>query len=124
MRRPFAAAALLLGMHSSLYAQSLSQRFQELFTFGSCGRPLCLEVGGEHGPHFIPSVTQGEHDMLSFLGGSVANTLASLPFVAASSGVTFRLVDGQAVATSSSAGAIFAERAQTLGRGPCSQGST
>jgi hypothetical protein len=104
-------------MQSSLYAQSLSQRFRELFTFGSCGQPLCLEVGGEHGLHFIPSVTQGEHDLLAFLTGSVANTLASLPFVSATSGVTFRIVNGQAVATSLSAGAIFAERAQTLGRG-------
>jgi hypothetical protein len=117
MRRPFAVAALLVCMQSSLYAQTLSQRFRELFTFGSCGQPLCLEVGGEHGLHFIPSVTQGEHDLFAFLTGSVANTLASLPFVSATSGVTFRLVNGQMVATSSSAGAIFAERAQTLGRG-------
>jgi hypothetical protein len=95
----------------------LSDRFRELFTFGNCGQPLCLEVGGEHGLHFIPSVTQGEHDLFAFITGSIANTLAALPFVSATSGVTFRFVGGQAVATTSSAGAIFAERAQTLGRG-------
>jgi hypothetical protein len=118
MRRLYAMAALLL-MQGSVEAQSLSQRFSQLFTFGDCGQPLCLSVSvvGDHGQHFIPSVTQGEHDLLGFLSGSIASSLANLPFNSATSGVTFRFVDGAPVATSVSAGAIFAERAQTLGRG-------
>src|SRR5262245_41468224 len=117
MRRPFALAALLLCAQSTLHAQSIADKFRQLFTFGSCGQPLCLELGGEHGLHFIPSVTQGEHDMLGFLTGSIASSIASLPFPSATSGVTFRFEKAALVPTSISAGAVFAERAQTLGRG-------
>ncbi|MGH7467057.1 MAG: hypothetical protein ACRENP_03630 [Longimicrobiales bacterium] len=117
MRRPYALAALLLAMHGPLQAQSLSQRFSQLFTFGDCGQPLCLSVAGDHGLHYIPSVTQGEHDLLGFLSGSIATSLANLPFTSATSGATFRFVNGVPTATSTSAGAIFGERSQTLGRG-------
>jgi hypothetical protein len=119
MRRPLALAALLLAGHGSLQAQSLSQRFSQLFTFGNCGQPLCLsvDVAGSHGLHYIPSVTQGENDLLGFLSGSISTSLANLPFTSATSGVTFRFVNGVPTATSTSAGAIFAERAQPLGRG-------
>jgi len=97
--------------------QSLSDDFAHLFTFGDCGQPLCLETNQEHGLHYIPSITQGENDLLSFLTGSIATSLGNLPFTAASSGVTVRLVDGMPVANAVSGGPIFAERAQTLGRG-------
>jgi hypothetical protein len=121
MRRPYALAALLLAVHvhAPLAGQSLSQRFSQLFTFGDCGQPLCLSVNvaGTHGLHYIPSVTQGEHDLLGFLSGSIATSLSNLPFTSATSGVTFRFVNGVPTATSISAGAIFGERSQTLGRG-------
>ncbi|MGH7461038.1 MAG: hypothetical protein ACREMA_08415, partial [Longimicrobiales bacterium] len=119
MRCLLAMPVLLLALHGPLHAQSLSQQFSRLFTFGSCGRPLCLsvDVAGLHGEHFIPSVTQGENDLLSFFAGSIATSLSNLPFTAATSGVTFRIEKGVPTATSVSAGAIFAERSQTLGRG-------
>lgn len=111
-----AAAGLLSAGPAA--GQSLSERFSRLFTFGDCGQPLCLEVNSAaHGLHYIPSVTQGEHNMLSFLTGSIATSLGNLPFTAASSGVTFRFEGGIPVATSVSGGPIFAERSQTLGRG-------
>ena len=113
------AVALLLLTPSVSHAQTLSQRFGQLFTFGNCGEPLCLsvDVAGPHGLHFIPSVTQGENDLLGFLTGSISTSLANLPFTAATGATTFEFVDGAPVASTVSAGGIFGERAQTLGRG-------
>jgi hypothetical protein len=119
MRRLPALALLCLLFPSAAGAQSLSERFTELFTFGNCGQPLCLSVDivGDHGQHYIPAVTQGENDLLGFVAASIATSLSNLPFTAAAAGIAFEFVDGAPVATSVSAGAIFAERAQTLGRG-------
>jgi len=112
-------ATFLLAVQSPLTAQTLADRFGELFTFGSCGKPLCLSVEGDprHASHYLLSVTQGEHNMLSFVTGSIATSLGNLPFTSATSGVTFSFVGGAPVATSVSGGPIFAERSQTLGRG-------
>ncbi len=117
MRR-LAMTALLLSFASPAAGQNLASDFRQMFTFGDCGQPLCLVVNeAVHGMHFIPSVTQGQHDMLSFMTGSIATSLGNLPFTSATSGVTFSFVGGTPVATSVSGGPIFAERAQTLGRG-------
>jgi hypothetical protein len=119
MRRLLVVAGLIAILPGSSHGQSLSERFSQLFTFGNCGQPLCLSVTtvGEHGQHYIPAVTQGEHDLLAFITGSIATSLANLPFTAGTGGIAVRFVDGAPVATSVSAGSIFAERAQTLGRG-------
>jgi len=118
MRRRIIMAALAILMPGASSAQSLSARFSELFTFGDCGQPLCLSVNASaHGLHYIPAVTQGENNLLAFLTGSIGNSLGNLPFTSASSGVTFRFVDGVPVASSISPGPIFADRAQTLGQG-------
>jgi len=98
-------------------AQSLSDLITDLFTFGDCGQPLCLDVDNAHGEHFIPAFTQGNQTVLGFLTLSIGRSAANLPISATSSGSTFRIVDGLPVRTSTSAGPIFAERAQTLGRG-------
>jgi hypothetical protein len=118
MRRLALAAVGLVLLPGSINAQSLSERFSQLFTFGDCGQPLCLDVTNDHGSHYIPSVTQGENDLLAFLTGSIATSLGNLAFTSATSGVTFRIdATGVPVATSVSGGPIFAERSQTLGRG-------
>jgi hypothetical protein len=109
---------LLLLAAAPLEAQTLKQRFSQLFTFGDCGEPLCLTVNAAvHGDHYIPSVVQGENNLLAFLTGAIGQSVANLPFTAATSGVTFSFEGGAPVATSISPGPIFAERAQTLGRG-------
>ena len=111
-------AVLLLPVAGPLAAQTMSQRFQQLYTFGDCGQPLCLTVNSAvHGEHFVPSVTQGEHNMLAFVTGSIGASLASLPFTTGSGGATFHFENGAPVETSVSSGPIFAERAQTLGKG-------
>lgn len=119
MRRLLALATLCLLLPSAAHAQTLSERFTQLFTFGNCGQPLCLSVDivGDHGSHYIPAVTQGENDLLGFVAGAISTSLANLPFTAATGGLAFEFIDGAPVATSVSTGAIFAERAQTLGRG-------
>ena len=101
-------------------AQSLSSLINALFTYGDCGQPLCLVLSGPdsvHQSHFIPAVTQGSQSVLGFLSQSIGRTTANLPISATSSGVTFKIVDGLPVKTSTSAGPIFAERSQTLGKG-------
>jgi hypothetical protein len=89
----------------------------QLFTFGDCGAPLCLELADEHGNHFIPSVTQGNQTVLTFLTEAIGRSVASAPLSATSSGATFSLVGGLPVRTSTSPGPIFGERSQTLGKG-------
>jgi len=118
MRR-FTAALFILAVASAPAAgQSLKDEFGYLFTFGTCGEPLCLDVNAAvHGEHFNPGITQGQHNLLAFVEGSIATSLGNLPFTAASGGVTFRFDNGVPVATSVSAGPIYGERAQTLGRG-------
>jgi len=118
MRRLALAAIGSALLVSPLSAQTLSERFRQLFTFGDCGQPLCLELNQEHGLHFIPAVTQGENDMLAFVTASISTGLGNLPFTSATSGVTFRIDEnGVPVSTSVSGGPVFAERSQTLGRG-------
>ncbi len=110
------AAALLVP--SSAPAQTLSEQFGGLFTFGNCGEPLCLPVNaGVHGSHYIPGVVQGQNNLLSYLGTSISTTLGNLPVSAATSSEIFSFVNGVPVAEQGSAGPIFGERAQTLGQG-------
>jgi hypothetical protein len=108
---------LALGIPSGAPAQDLAGLITTLFTFGDCGQPLCLDVGTEHGDHFIPSVTQGNRTVIGFLTQSIGKSTANLPISATSSGTTFRIVGGLPVRSSTSAGPIYAERSQTLGRG-------
>lgn len=118
MRRTLAPLVFLLFAPPAVLGQTLKDEFSNLFTFGSCGEPLCLDVNSEvHGDHYIPSIVQGEANMLAFLTGAIGQSVANLPFAAASSGVIFTFQGGAPTATPISAGPIFAERATTLGRG-------
>lgn len=117
---PMVLVACSLMSAGNARAQSLSSLINELFTYGDCGQPLCLVLTGPdvvHQGHFIPAVTQGSRSVLGFLAQSIGRTTANLPISATSSGVTFKIVDGLPVKTSTSTGPIFAERSQTLGRG-------
>jgi hypothetical protein len=117
LRRALILAALVLSA-APLPAQTLRDDIRQLFTFGNCGQPLCLDgsqlVG--HGDHFIPAQAAGAGTIISFLTSSIGVAISNLPISAASSGVTYRFEGGVPVRTSSSGGPVFAERAQTLGR--------
>lgn len=117
---PLALVACALFAAPDAQAQDLNSLINDLFTYGDCGQPLCLVLSGAdsaHRGHFIPAVTQGSQSVLGFLTLSIGRSTANLPISATSSGATFKIVDGLPVKTSTSAGPIFAERSQTLGRG-------
>lgn len=95
-----------------------AQLASDLFTFGDCAEPLCLDLPGNiHGSHFIPALAQGNDAVIAFLTDAIGDATASVPLSATSSGATFSVVGGVPVRTSISSGPIFGERTQTLGRG-------
>jgi hypothetical protein len=122
MRRPLVALSLLAAFADSASGQGLRQKLElGLFSFGACGEPLCLPAlvtqGNLHGRHYIPSAEAGNAAIISFLGSSIGSNISNIPISATTSGVTYRFEGGAPVRTNVSAGPIFAERAQTLGRG-------
>jgi len=111
--------ALLLAAAQPLAGQSLREQIRtDLFTFGTCGQPLCLAGAlTGHGSHFIPATQSAAGDILDLLGNSLAASVSNTPVGATSSGVTYQFVGGLPVKTATSGGPIFGERAQTLGKG-------
>lgn len=113
-----ALLALLLTVGSPLSAQGLRSQVSELFRFGDCGEPLCLQVppGSRHGDHYIPSAVQGNSAVITFLADAIGSGVAGVPISSASGGATFEFKDGAPVRTTVSAGPIYGDRAPTLGR--------
>ena len=119
MRRltPFVALSLLA---SPLSAQTLKDKIVDLFKFGSsgCDNPVCLSVTTGHGNHYNPAVREGSDNLIGFLTNAIGISVANVPLSAASGGAIWgRSAQGLPVRTQTSSGPIFAERAQTLGRG-------
>lgn len=121
-RWPVIGVGLLVSMASTSMAQGpLRDRIRELFSFGACGRPLCLDnsvnATNGHGDHFVPDIIANNGAILGFLVDAIAANASNVPLSATTSGATYRFVGGLPVRTSTSLGPIFGERAQTLGRG-------
>ena len=99
----------------------LRDRFQQLFSFGNCGKPLCLDgsvsAANGHGEHFLPDVAAGNSTIIGFLSDAIGLNASNFPLSASGSGQTFKFVGGLPVKTSASFGPVFGERAQTVGRG-------
>lgn len=99
---------------------ALRDRIQELFSFGNCGNPLCLDgsvsAANGHGEHFLPGVAAGNSTIIGFITDAIAFNASNLPLSASGSGQTFKFVGGLPVKTSASFGPVFGERAQTLGK--------
>lgn len=119
MRRLVLSFLFLLPPATPLTAQSLREDLTNLFVFGSCGKPLCLDVDpAVHGSHFINSLQAGGANVLSFVTDAIGVTVANIPVSAATSGAVWgKSETGLPVRTATSAGPVFAERAQTLGKG-------
>jgi hypothetical protein len=107
-------------------AQSLRQRISDLFIFGAGQEPLFLAGSGDpnnpaslqaHGDHFIPSSSAENASLISVIGDALGSSIGNIPIGSTSGSETFQFVGGVPVRTSTSAGPIFAERAQTLGVG-------
>ncbi|MEO8333951.1 MAG: transporter [bacterium] len=106
--------------------QGLRSKISQLFIFGSGSDPLFLAGSGDpnnpaslraHGAHFIPSANAQNGSLIGFLIDAIGGSVANVPIGATSGSETFQFVNGVPVRTSTSAGPIFAERAQTMGRG-------
>jgi hypothetical protein len=111
-------AALTLSLATPLGAQSLRSQVSDLFRFGECGEALCLQVNAAvHGLHFAPSASAASGTLIDFFTDAIGSSVSNIPISSSSGGVTFTFRGAAPVKTSISAGPIFAERAQTLGRG-------
>ena len=121
MRRWSATVIGMLTVFSPpAHGQTLRQRFIELFTFGDCGASLCLGGSSQligHGDHFIPAATASGQAALDFVTNAVATNVTNVPVPSTSTATVFKFVNGLPVRTDISAGPIFGERGQTLGRG-------
>ena len=107
-------------------AQNLRQRISDLFIFGEGQEPLFLAGSGDpnnpialqaHGEHFIPSSSAENSALISTIGDALGASIGNIPIGSTSGSESFQFVGGVPVRTSTSAGPIFAERAQTLGKG-------
>ena len=127
IRRLLSFASLaLIALSSPANAQGLRDRISELFIFGSGQEPLFLAGSGDpnnpaslqaHGLHFVPASAAENASVIAFITDALGASVANIPIGSTSGGETFRFEGGVPVRTSTSAGPIFAERAQTLGRG-------
>ncbi len=126
MFRSLSRLLLLAGIPAaSLPAQQTSghlrDRLQDLFSFGACGKPLCLDnsvnATNGHGDHFLPDLAASNGALISFLNDAISSTASNFPLPASGSGITYKFEGGLPVRTSTSLGPIFGERAQTIGKG-------
>lgn len=120
------ACVAAFAIPSRANAQGLRDKISALFIFGPGQDPLFLAGSGDpnnpaslqvHGKHFIPSSNAENGSLISFITDALGSSIGSIPTGSTSGGETFRFEGGMPVKTSTSAGPIFAERAQTLGRG-------
>jgi len=126
MRRALLSLAIFFVAAPPLLAQGLREEFSQLFIFGEGQDPLFLGGTGDpnnpesvriHGNHFVPAAVASNGTVISFLTNSIGSNVSNVPVSATSGGTTFSFEGGIPVRTSASAGPIFGERAQTLGRG-------
>lgn len=117
MRRYLWSVVGLTLAATSLDAQGLRDKISELFIFTAGQQPLFLGGTGVHENHFITSARSENGTLISFIGSAISQNVANLPVSATSGGSTFQFEGGAPVRTSVSPGPVFAERAQTLGRG-------
>ena len=126
LRQLSLACIVSIAVSSPTSAQGLRDKISELFIFGPGQEPLFLAGSGDpnnpaalqaHGRHFVPASAAENASVISFITDALGASVANIPIGSTSGGETFRFEGGVPVRTSTSAGPIFAERAQTLGRG-------
>jgi len=121
-----ACVIFLMPLRAANAQGGLRDRISDLFIFGAGQSPLFLAGSGDpsnpislqaHGLHFIPSSSAENASLIAFITDALGASVANIPIGSTSGGETFRFEGGVPVRTSTSAGPIFAERAQTLGGG-------
>lgn len=125
--------AVLACLSSPVDAQGLRDQISSLFIFGPGQDPLFLAGSADpnnpsflqaHGTHFVPASAAENASLIAFVTGAIGANIGNTPIGSTSGAETFRFEGGVPVRTSQSAGPIFAERAQTLGRGRMLAGIT
>lgn len=94
-------------------AQSLSERLSGIFD-----DVLELKLSGsqgDHKHHFLPAKVEANSATINALTNFISSNISSIPLSSTAAGLTFDFSTGVPVATTSSLGPVFAERAQTLG---------
>jgi len=138
MRNGALVRSLLCGLLALVprlaHAQSdvtLRTKISQLFIFGSGDQPLHLGGTADpsnptsvqvHGDHFVPSAVAENGSLIGFITSAISASVGDVPIATTSGGVTFRFEGGIPVKSSLSSGPIFAEQAQTLGRGRAAVG--
>ncbi len=117
LRRFLVTVALICFAMPAEAQRGLRWDVAELFQFGDCGDPLCLNVDNNHGHHYIAASTEQSGQILAFLSSAIGTSIASIPIGGSSGGTTFTFEGGLPVRSTVSSGPIYAERAQTIGRG-------
>ncbi|MGH7530102.1 MAG: transporter [Gemmatimonadales bacterium] len=117
MRRLAGGVLGFILVAAPLSAQALRDRISELFVFAPGQQPLFLGGTGVHENHFITSASTQNGILISFISNAISGNVAGIPVSATSGGSTFQFEGGAPVRSSLSSGPVFAERAQTLGRG-------
>ncbi len=106
---------LVLGWSEPAGAQTMAELTRTLFT--TFTEEDLVEGPGPHGEHFKLQNNATSAEVVDAFSNLVAANVSSFPLSSTVSGVTFDFTSGVPVATSTSLGPIFAERASTLGRG-------
>ena len=125
MRVRFFLAFIACSVTAPGYAggQTMQQLVNRLFVFSGGESPLFLAGSAGlpgtqvHGDHYIPAETESNAALLSFFERSISANVAAFPLSSTVASQTYQFVNGVPRATSSSFGPIYAERAQTVGRG-------
>ncbi len=124
MQRIWWSLVFLALVGTPLPAQGLREKISQLFIFSAGKDPLFLggTAGSDsatalHADHFVPSANADNGSLIAFISSAISQNVANLPVSATSGGSTFRFEAGVPVPTSGSPGAVFGERAPTLGRG-------
>jgi outer membrane putative beta-barrel porin/alpha-amylase len=105
-------------------AQGLREKISQLFIFANGKDPLFLggTAGSDsatalHADHFVPAANADNGSLIAFISSAISQNVANLPVSATSGGSTFRFEGGVPIPTSGSPGAVFGERAPSLGKG-------
>ncbi len=133
LKHAFRSACLVLVssllLPAASHGQSMQDVLNEPFVFGGGEDPLFLAgsagspgTAALHGDHFIPASSDANTALLSFFNTAIAANIANFPLSSTVASKTFRFIDGVPTPTSNSFGPIFAERAQTIGRGRLNAG--
>jgi hypothetical protein len=120
--RSFAAASITLLLATPVRAQTLQDLVGRLFVVGQQTAPLWVNApeattSWVEDDGFLPSASAANGAVLDFLTRWVGVSPGYFPVGSTSGGLTFHFEGGLPIAAAVSAGPIFGERGQTLGRG-------